>query len=161
MCNRISGLSIDLTIAASLGAISLTAISNYIFEIVLMIALGVFIAAKLLTRYCRSVFSDNWFKRTLVLFGCATGTLPTGLALLRIVEPNMDSSVATDYMYASAIVFPIMIPLILCANLPAMAATTGNMLYFYIALAVAFVYLVIALIYLFFRKKKLALRKIN
>ncbi len=161
MCNRISGLSIDLTIASSLGAISLTAISNYIFEIILMIALGVFIAAKLLTKYCRAVFSDNWFKRTLVLFGCATGTLPTGLALLRIVEPNMDSSVATDYMYASAIVFPIMIPLILCANLPAMAATTGNMLYFYIALAVAFVYLVAALIYLFFRKKKLALRKIN
>lgn len=114
MCNRISGFSIDLTIAASLGAISLAAISSYIFEIFLIIVLGSFIAIFLLTRYCRKVFSDNWFKRTLVLFGCATGTLPTGLALLRIVEPNMDSGVATDYMYASAIVFPIMIPLILC-----------------------------------------------
>ncbi len=156
MCNRISGFSIDLTIAASLGAISLAAISSYIFEIFLIIALGSFIAIFLLTRYCRKVFSDNWFKRTLVLFGCATGTLPTGLALLRIVEPNMDSSVATDYMYASAIVFPIMIPLILCANLPAMAATTGNFAYFYIALGVALFYLIVAMIYFIFRQKRIA-----
>ena len=156
MCNRISGFSIDLTIAASLGAISLAAISGYIFEIFLIIVLWSFIAIFLLTKYCRKVFSDNWFKRTLVLFGCATGTLPTGLALLRIVEPNMDSGVATDYMYASAIVFPIMIPLILCANLPAMSATTGNFVYFYIALGVALLYLIAAMIYFIFRQKRIA-----
>ncbi|MGD1822528.1 MAG: sodium/glutamate symporter [Pleomorphochaeta sp.] len=155
MCNRISGISIDLTISASLGAISLTAISNYLFEIFIMIVLGIFIATKLLPLYCKNVFSDNWFKRMLILFGCATGTLPTGLALLRIVEPKMDSQVATDYMYSAAIVFPIMIPLILCANLPALAATTNNMMYFYTALIVAFVYLVASLIYLFFRKKRI------
>ncbi len=155
MCNRLSGISIDLTIAASLGAISLTAISNYIFEILLMIVLGVFIATKLLPRYCKRVFSNNWFKRMLLLFGCATGTLPTGLALLRIVEPKMDSEVATDYMYASAIVFPLMIPLILCANLPAMAATLNNMIYYYVALAVALVYLIASLIYLVFRIKRI------
>lgn len=161
MCNRISGISIDLTISASLGAISLVAIKSYIFEIALMIILGIFIATKLLPKYCKSVFSDNWFKRMLVLFGCATGTLPTGLALLRIVEPKMDSGVATDYMYSSAIVFPIMIPLILCANLPALAATSNNMLYYYVAMAVAFVYLLASLVYLFFRIKKIKALKIT
>jgi len=120
-----------------------------------MIVLGVFIATKLLPRYCKRVFSNNWFKRMLLLFGCATGTLPTGLALLRIVEPKMDSEVATDYMYASAIVFPLMIPLILCANLPAMAATLNNMIYYYVALAVALVYLIASLIYLVFRIKRI------
>ena len=155
MCNRISGFSIDVTIAASLGAISLAAISDYILEIVLIVTLGALIAIKLLIFYCKRVFSDNWFKRTLILFGCATGTLPTGLALLRIVEPNMDSGVATDYMYSAAIVFPIMIPLILCANLPAMAKTTGNFMYFYIALGVGFLYLAAAFIYFFIRRKRL------
>ncbi len=154
-CNRISGFSIDLTISASLGAISLAAIGSYIFEIILLIVLGSFIAIKLLPWYCKKVFTDNWFKRMLLLFGCATGTLPTGLALLRIVEPNMDSSVSTDYMYSAAIVFPIMIPLILCANLPALAKTTGNFMYFYISLAVGAIYLISALIYLVFRVKKI------
>lgn len=155
MCNRISGFSIDLTIASSLGAISIAAISDYIFEILLLVILGTFIAFKLLTWYCKKIFTDNWFKRMLILFGCATGTLPTGLALLRIVEPNMDSGVATDYMYSAAIVFPIMIPLILCANLPAMAATTGSYLYFFIALTVAFIYLLAAVVYLFIRKNRI------
>lgn len=155
MCSRITGFSIDLTIAASLGAISLVAISNYLVEIALIIILGIFIATKLLTKYCENVFTNNWFKRMLVLFGCATGTLPTGLTLLRIVEPKLDSPVVTDYMYSAAIVFPIMIPLILCANLPALAATSGNMLYFYIALVVALGYLIASLLYLIHRKKKL------
>lgn len=154
-CNRITGFSVDLTIASSLGAISIAAISGYIFEILLLIALGTFIAVKLLPWYCKRVFSDNWFKRMLILFGCATGTLPTGLALLRIVEPNMDSGVATDYMYSAAIVFPIMIPLILCANLPAMTATTGNYIYFYITLGVSLVYLLSAVVYLVIRQKRL------
>jgi len=159
MCNRISGLSIDLTIAASLGAISLTAIKNYYLEIAFMIILGIFIAIKLLPLFCKNVFSNNWFKRMLLLFGCATGTLPTGLALLRIVEPKMDSDVSTDYMYSAAIVFPIMIPLILCANLPALAATENNMMYYFVALGVGFVYLIVALVYVFFRRKKLNLLK--
>ena len=87
-CNRLSGFSVDLTVAASLGAISLVAVQGYWLPILALVLVGAFITLVILPAYCSRMYDDHQFYRTLVIYGTATGTLPTGLALLRVVDPE-------------------------------------------------------------------------
>ena len=116
-CNRISGLSVDLTVAASLGAISLVAVQCYCLPIVVFVLVGIVITLVILPAYCSRLYDDHQFYRMLVIYGTATGTLPTGLALLRVVDPEFETPVATDYMYSVGIIFVLAIPIILSVNL--------------------------------------------
>lgn len=154
-CNRISGLSVDLTVAASLGAISLVAIRGYWLPILSLSVAGMFITLVLLPAYCSRLYSDHQFFRTLVIYGTATGTLPTGLALLRVVDPEFETPVATDYVYSVGIVFILAIPFVLTVNLPAFSVTKGRPILFWIAVLISAAYAIISFIaYLVIAKKR-------
>jgi ESS family glutamate:Na+ symporter len=90
-----------------------------------------------------------------MVFGNATGTLPTGLALLRVIDADFETPVASDYMYSAGITFVLAIPFILAINLPAYSIRTGNFLYFWLAVLVALGYLIFVLAaYLLISKKR-------
>ena len=98
------------------------------------------------------------FHRTLIVYGASTGTMPTGLALLRVIDPDFVTPAASDYMFSCGITFVMAIPFIVAINLPAYAHTTGNMLYFWAAVGVSAVYLIVVTILygLLSRKKAIA-----
>ncbi|MGE4454779.1 MAG: sodium:glutamate symporter [Sphaerochaeta sp.] len=154
-CNRLSGLSVDLTVASSLGAISLVAVQGYWFPILILTAVGLIITVFILPWYCSRLYDDHQFFRMLIIYGSATGTLPTGLALLRVVDKEFETPVATDYLYSVGIVFLLAIPIILSVNLPAFSVTKGNPMLFTLAIAISGVYLLAAFIsYLIIAKKR-------
>jgi ESS family glutamate:Na+ symporter len=143
---RIAGSSVDLMVAAAIGAISITVVAQYWLPILVMTTLGgaiVWIGVPWLTS---RIFKTYRFHRALIVYGACTGTMPTGLALLRVVDPDFETPVATDYMYASAITFFVVIPFILGINLPAKAAVEGNFMYFWMGLGLAGAYLLYAII---------------
>ena len=139
-CNRISGLAVDLTVASSLGAISIVAVQGYWLPILVLVITGIAITCFLLPWYCSRLFDDHAFYRTLVIFGTGTGTLPTGLALLRVVDPEFETPVATDYLYSVGIVFVLAIPIILSVNLPAFSVTRNNPSLFWLAVGISAIY---------------------
>ncbi len=141
-CNRISGLSVDLTVAASLGAISLVAIQGYWLPIIILVGIGTLLTTLLLPWYCSRMYDDHQFYRFLVIYGTSTGTLPTGLALLRVVDPEFETPVATDYLYSVGIVFMLAIPIILSVNLPAFSITRNNPSLFWLAVGITSLYVV-------------------
>ena len=141
--NRINGLSVDLTVAACLGAISLTALASYYIPVIILIIVGILITCFVLPWYSSRIFSDHQFYRMLVLFGTATGTLPTGLSLLRVVDPDFETPAARDYAYASGMVFVFVFPLILFVNLPAYSYSQNNPSLFYTMLGITLLYTVI------------------
>ena len=144
--NRINGLSVDLTVAACLGAISLTALAAYYVPVIILIIVGIFITCFVLPWYSSRIYSDNQFYRMLVLFGTATGTLPTGLSLLRVVDPDFETPAARDYAYASGMVFVFVFPLILFVNLPAYSYTQNNPLLFYAMIVITLVYTLVFIV---------------
>ena len=144
--NRINGLAVDLTVAASLGAISIVAITRYWLPILLLSILGILITCFILPWYCSRLFKDYQFFRMLLLFGTATGTLPTGLALLRVVDPEFKSPASTDYVYSTGVVFFLVIPIILCANLPAYSYAQNRPELMYAMMALTFIYTLSCLI---------------
>ena len=145
-CNRLSGLSVDLTVAASLGAISLVAVQGYWLPILALVLVGAFLTLVILPAYCSRLYDDHQFYRMLVIYGTATGTLPTGLALLRVVDPEFETPVATDYLYSVGIVFILAIPIILSVNLPAFSVTRNQPELFWLAVGISFMYLLTAFI---------------
>ena len=153
-CNRISGLSVDLTVASSLGAISLVTVQGYWIPILILTLTGMFITLVLLPWYCSRIYDDHQFFRMLVIYGTGTGTLPTGLALLRVVDQEFETPVATDYLYSVGIVFILAIPIILSINLPAFSVTKNNPMLFTLAIGISAFYLLASFVsYLLIAKK--------
>ena len=95
------------------------------------------------------MFVDHQFHRALVIFGASTGTMPTGLALLRVIDPEFETPVASDYMYATGITFILAIPLILSINLPAYSVSKDDPSLFWLAVLVSLGYLVFVTIAFF------------
>ena len=154
-CNRINGLAVDITVAASLGAISLVAVKGYWLPITVLTLTGAFITLVILPAYTSRIYDDHQFFRTLLIYGTATGTLPTGLALLRVVDPEFETPVATDYLYSVGIVFVLAIPIILSVNLPALSVRNNRPELFWYAVGISFVYLLVSFIgYLLIAKKR-------
>ncbi|HIV98869.1 MAG TPA: sodium:glutamate symporter [Candidatus Ornithospirochaeta avicola] len=158
--NRVNGLSVDLTVTSCLGAISLTAISSYWLPITLLSVIGILITMFLTPYYCARLYDDHKFERTLVLIGTATGTLPTGLSLLRVVDPDFETPAATDYVYASSIVFFLVIPLILLINLPQLSVSGGSGYLLYIMLSVTALYTILCTVaYFLYAGKRARIKK--
>ena len=80
---RISGAAVDIMVAGSLGAVSIVVVIEYWLPILVMSTLAGIIAVVMLPWMGSRMFDDHHFERMMIIYGCATGTLATGLALLR------------------------------------------------------------------------------
>jgi len=125
--SRISGTSVDYMVAGALGAISLVFVGKYWFPILLMSTLCGFMVYYTIPWVSSRIFRDFRFERMLMLYGVSTGTLSTGLALLRVMDPEFKTKVTSDYMLSAGLTFVLAIPFILAINLPAKAYTSGSM----------------------------------
>lgn len=151
--NRISGFSVDLMVASAIAAISLVIVSKYWLPILIVTGAGAIITTYSVIWFGSRIFRDNRFLRTLLIFGVSTGTLSTGLALLRVVDPEFETPVATDYTYASGLTFAFAIPYVLTINLPLRTFTTGNPLWFWTAVGINLIYLLFV-VFMFSRRAK-------
>jgi ESS family glutamate:Na+ symporter len=115
---RIAGVSVDLLVAAALGAISIVAIARYWLPIVVMGVLAGFLTVGYCLWLTSRLFEEHRFQRALIYYGAATGTLSTGLALLRVVDPELKTPAAVDYMYGSGVAFALVLPYFVVMNEP-------------------------------------------
>ncbi|MCK5675136.1 MAG: sodium:glutamate symporter, partial [Spirochaetales bacterium] len=139
--NRITGFSVDLMVTSAIAAISLVMVSQFWIPIFTISIIGAIITSFTAIWFGSRIFRDHRFLRTLLIFGVSTGTLSTGLALLRVVDPDFETPVATDYTYASGLTFLFAIPYILTINLPLHTFTTGDYKWFWMAILVNIIYL--------------------
>lgn len=143
---RIAGLSVDVMVAAAIGAISLVIVGQFWLPIAIMSVLGMVVSILGVPWLCSRIFKDHPFHRALLVFGVSTGTLSSGLALLRVLDPDFETPVASDYTYAAGLVFVLVIPFILAINLPTMSVSQNNPFLFWLAVLVALAYTVFVLI---------------
>ena len=134
--NRITGFSVDLMVTSAIAAISLVMVSQYWIPIFTISIIGAVIVAFSTIWFASRIFSDHRFLRTILVFGVSTGTLSTGLALLRVVDPDFETPVATDYTYASGLTFVFAIPYILTMNMPLRTYMTGDYKWFWLAVLI-------------------------
>jgi ESS family glutamate:Na+ symporter len=143
---RIAGFCVDFMVAGALGAISVQVVALYWAPITIMSILAGLQAIILVPWMGSRMYPDNKLGRTVIVYGASTGTLATGLALLRVIDPDFKSPVATDYMTAAAIVFVFAIPLIMALNLPINAYRAGDPSRYWWFLGVCLAYLFVPII---------------
>lgn len=140
LLERISGTSVDYMVTAALSAISLAIVAQFIIPII-VIAVIVALITFLYCLFFGSRSFDNYkFERIVTIFGIATGTLATGMALLRVLDPEFKSPVAKDIMYGSALVFFFTMPIMILINLPLRGIITGNTMLNPITLLIVILY---------------------
>jgi len=109
MLNRIAGFMFDLMVVASIAAIDLSAFRERSFWIPLVLlcvagAIAAYFQIKVISRKIFPKYSDESF---LALYGMQTGTVSTGIILLREIDPKFETPAAKNLVYQQlwAIVF--------------------------------------------------------
>jgi len=143
---RIAGSSVDILVAAAVGAISIVVVARYLVPILVMAILGGLLTVGYVFWFASRLFDEHRFQRAMVIFGGSTGTMPTGLALLRILDPEFETPAAVDYMYGSGVAFVLVIPYILAINMMMYGHNRGNPLFYWALLGLILVCLVVFLV---------------
>jgi ESS family glutamate:Na+ symporter len=115
--NRITSFGVDILVAATLISVKLSVVWEHIVPLVVItLAGGIWTTFYMFYFGRRS--GELGFERMCVQYGCNTGTVSTGLLLLRVVDPEFKTSVA----FQTGLYSIFAAPLILSAMLVIMYA---------------------------------------
>lgn len=127
MQNRISGFLFDLMVVASIAAIRLDAFTErpFIIPLSLICVAGAVVSYLYLNPLCAKVFPQYRHEAFLSLYGMLTGTVSTGVILLREVDPRFETQAADNLVYHQpwAIVFGF--PMLLLLPVAPQSANKG------------------------------------
>lgn len=158
LMNRSAGLMIDYLVLASITAISIKIVSQYWLPILLMSVLGGLLTWGIVYWTAYRAYDNYPFERFLGHFGEMTGTINSGLVLVRVTDPQFETMVAEDLIYGSAISIFIGFPLLILLNVP-MNIFANSLRGYWITLGLFMLYALILIIiwraigYLSFRKR--------
>jgi len=102
LLGRIAGLTVDLSTCAALAAVQLSVLAANWLPILLVTTLGGVVTVLFCVSLAVRAFPAAPFEHCVVLFGTGTGTLPMGLALLRIIDPDLRSPAPSSMVWGSA-----------------------------------------------------------
>lgn len=114
---RITGWAVDFLIVAVVMAVQLVIVAQFIVPIVAM-SLVSGILTTLAVVYLGSRLPSLNLERTAAIFGTCTGTVPSGLLLLRISDPEFSTPVALEIGLMNIIVAPIIASSMILVNAP-------------------------------------------
>ncbi|MEN6618705.1 MAG: sodium/glutamate symporter [Rikenellaceae bacterium] len=105
--NRLSGTFTDLLVAFGVASIKLSIVVKYAIPLIILILFGVVLVWFISFFFGRRILKDYWFERSIFAWGWWTGTMAMGIALLRIVDPKMESKALDDYALAYLPIAPV------------------------------------------------------
>jgi ESS family glutamate:Na+ symporter len=114
---RVTGWAVDYLIVATMMAIQLVVVKEFIVPVSIIIVLATVSTAWIVFYLGRRLWS-NQLERTLAIFGTCTGTVSTGLLLLRIVDPEFKTGTALELGFMNVFVAPIVLGSMLLLNAP-------------------------------------------
>jgi len=118
LMTRTAGLFVDYLIVGSICGISLKVVWMYWAPILAMSILGGLATYYLLKYICYRAFDNYHFERFAAVYAEMTGTLNSGLVMIRVTDPEFKTPVAEDLVYASGISLFFGLPLLILLNVP-------------------------------------------
>jgi ESS family glutamate:Na+ symporter len=142
--SKITGWSTDYLVVCAFMAVSVAIIKDWL-PLILVISIVITVVTAVVCFYFGQRFGGpNDFERTLGLFGTCTGTVPSGIALVRIVDPDFQTTTGVELgacnlvMLASTPVYIIILALAAGSieMLPAMLGLGGCVLLYLVLLKI-------------------------
>ncbi len=155
--SRITGFFSDYLVVCAFMAIQVGVIGNWIIPIVIISVAGGAVTTLASLYFGERLGSDHDFERVLGVFGTSTGTTPSGLSLVRIVDPKLQTTTGAELgMMNMAMMFstPTMIFITFAGLklLPLPLACAGMF-------ATIFVYMILLKVFRVWKKPTFTLRK--
>lgn len=94
--SKITGWSTDYLVVCAFMAVSIKILGEWLGLILVEAAIVTAITFVLCFYFGQRIGGKNDFERTLGLFGTCTGTIPSGMTLVRIVDPQYKTSTAVE-----------------------------------------------------------------
>jgi ESS family glutamate:Na+ symporter len=113
LLGRIAGTTVDVATTAAFCAIEIRVLSENVVPILVASTLAGLLTLVVCLWVGRRAFPSAPFEHALVLYGCSTGTMPTGLALLRVLDPELRGPVATSAVLGATAAIVLGAPLLL------------------------------------------------
>ena len=139
LTHRLTGMFTDFLITTAIMAISLSVAWDYMAPILIMCALGALLTGIALKFVADRVFHDFPFERFIGVYGEMTGTISSGLALVRVTDPEFKTPVAQDLGLGSGVALLFGFPLLIIINMP-FSIFDGQIIGYWVVIGICCVY---------------------
>ena len=144
LLSRISGFFFDAMIVAGIASINISDLTGLWLPFVLMAVSGGIVTWYFLVKVCRKVYKGYFYEGLLSMYGMMTGTISSGVLLLREIDPDFKTPAATNLITGSgfAIIFgaPMLVFVGMAWKSTVMTFVTLGLCIVYFILMLLFIY---------------------
>lgn len=142
LLSRISGVAFDLMIVAGIASINIEDLSGLWVPFLLMAVAGGAVTLVYLRWICRRIYPDYYDEGVVSMYGMLTGTISSGVLLLREIDPSFETPAANNLVVGSGfgILFgaPMLVLIGMAPESTAMTFTVFGLCAAYLALLLVF-----------------------
>lgn len=110
---QLANLIIDITACSGIAAIQIRVLQDNLLPIALITTFGGLMTLVAAPWLASRSFQKDPFCHLVLWFGTSTGTLPMGLALLRMIDPDLNSTAPTSVIRAMGLALVLFVPMII------------------------------------------------
>ncbi len=140
--DRIGSSVTDYLVGFGVCTIKISVVVEFWLPILILCIIGIAWAYFMVFFIGRKLFHNNWFERSIFVFGYITGVVAIGVTLLRIVDPEMKSGTLDDF--GTAYTLQSVIEVFLVMFIPLMVVSMGSILVGVILMAVGILLLLLS-----------------
>lgn len=100
---RISGVALEYVIAAAVATIKLSVLASFLVPIIISSIVLSALTAVFAIFFSKKWYGDGWFEVAMGAFGQCTGSLATGLLLIKVVDPEGETLAAESISGSSTL----------------------------------------------------------
>lgn len=151
LLNRLSGAFFDMMIVAGISSINIEDIRGLVLPFVLLTVIGGIVTWLHLSFVCRAVYPDYYYEGLISMFGMMTGTISSGVLLLREIDPGLKTPAANNLITGSSFGILLGAPILVLVGL---APKSMTMCIATIAIAAAYLLILDLVIFKIGRKQE-------
>jgi ESS family glutamate:Na+ symporter len=156
MLNRIAGTAFDFMIIASITSINIADLQGLWIPFLLITTVGGFATLVYLRKVCHKIYPEYELEALVAMYGNLTGTVSTGIALLREIDPDFKTPAANNLVLGSTTAIVFGFPLLLLVGF---AYRSDDWTWIVLGLVILFTFLINILLFrrqIFKRKIKVS-----
>ena len=143
LLSRISGVAFDFMIVAGIASINIDDLKGNWLPFVLMAILGGVITYAYLMFLCKRLYPGYVYEGFFAMFGMLTGTISSGVLLLREIDPEMKTPASNDLITGSSFGIIFGVPMLLLISYAAQGTTAV-----FVSLVLIIIYLAALLLFM-------------
>lgn len=149
LLSRISGLAFDIMIVAGIASIDIADLSGLWLPFILLSIAGGVVTFYWLKWICKEIYPDYFYEGMVSMYGMLTGTISSGVLLLREIDPEFETPAANNLLTGSSFAILMGAPMLLLIGLAPISP-----LMTLVTLGLLIVYLIPLLLFLFKAKAR-------